>query len=283
MIEVVRPGPLATVQDLGRPGLGDLGVGRSGAADRRSLQLANRLVGNPESAAGIEVTLGGLVLRFARSALVGLAGAPCPARVDDRAVDMYAPVPVRAGQTLHLGAPTVGLRTYLAVRGGIDVPPVLGSRSTDTMAGLGPDPLTAGVRLPIGADSVADPVVDHAPQRSYADSAVLRVVPGPREDWFVDGAIETLCSAAYTVTRDCDRVGMRLDGPALTRRVSDELKPEGTVLGALQVPPSGQPILFLADHPVTGGYPVIAVVCDDDLHLAAQARPGHRLKFRAAT
>lgn len=280
MIEVVRPGPLAIVEDLGRPGLGDLGVGRSGAADRRSLRLANRLVGNRESAAGIEATLGGLVVRFESSALVGLAGAPCPLRVDDRVVDMYAPVAIRAGQTLRLGPPPVGLRTYLAVRGGIDVPPVLGSRSTDTLAGLGPDRLAAGTRLPIGVDYVSDPVVDHAPQRPYADPVVLHVIPGPRDDWFVDGALHTLCSAAYTVTRDCDRVGMRLDGPVLVRQITDELKPEATVLGAVQVPPSGQPIVFLADHPVTGGYPVIAVVTDDDLHLAAQARPGHRLIFR---
>jgi biotin-dependent carboxylase-like uncharacterized protein len=280
VIEVVRPGPLATVQDLGRPGLGDLGVGRSGAADRPSLRLANRLVGNRESAAGIEATLGGLVVRFESTALVGLAGAPCPLRVDDRAVDMYAPVAIRAGQTLRLGVPPIGLRTYLAVRGGIDVPPVLGSRSTDTLAGLGPDRLSPGTRLPIGADHVGHPVVDHAPQRSYTDPVVLHVIPGPRDDWFVDGAIQALCSGAYTVTRDCDRVGMRLHGPVLARQITDELKPEATVLGAVQVPPSGQPILFLADHPVTGGYPVIAVVSDDDLHLAAQARPGHRLMFR---
>lgn len=281
MIEVERTGPLATVQDLGRPGLADLGVGRSGAADRSSLRLANRLVGNRESAAGIEVTLGGLVVRFGRAGLVGLAGAPCPLTLDGRAVDMHSPVAVRAGQTLRLGAPLVGLRTYLSVRGGIDIPPVLGSRSTDTLAGLGPDRLAAGATLPVGAEHVTEPVVDHAPQRAFPDPPVLRVVPGPRDDWFVDDAVQTLCSMPYTVSRDCDRVGMRLDGPALARRIQAELKPEGTVLGAVQVPPNGQPIVFLADHPVTGGYPVIAVVCADDVNLAAQLRPGQRLMFRA--
>lgn len=282
MIEVVRPGPLATVQDLGRAGLGHLGVGESGAADRRSLRLANRLVGNSEPAAGIETTLGGLVAWFERAALVALTGAPCPVRVDARAVDMYAPVPLRAGQTLTLGTPSAGLRTYVAVRGGIDVPPVLGARATDTLAGLGPARLAPGTRLPIGTARAGDPVVDYAPQRPYTDEVVLRVIPGPRDDWFVDGAVDALCSTPYTVTSDCDRIGMRLDGPVLTRRIPAELKSEATVTGALQVPPSGQPILFLADHPVTGGYPVIAVVADEDVHLAAQARPGQRLVFTPA-
>ena len=279
-LEVLSPGPFATVQDLGRPGLAHLGVGESGAADRRSLRLANRLVGNPEGAAALEATLGGLTVRFDSAVLVALTGAPCPVTVGGRGAAMYAPLSLRAGETLRLGMPEAGLRTYLAVRGGIDVPGVLGSRSTDTMASLGPAPLSPGARLPVGAPTQPHPGVDLAPQEPYASEIRLDVVLGPRDDWFTAEGLAALCHGPYTVTDKCDRVGIRLDGPVLARRIERELKPEATVTGALQVPPNGQPILFLADHPVTGGYPVIAVVTEDDLHLAAQARPGQRFWFR---
>lgn len=279
MIEILGTGPFATVQDLGRPGLASLGVGESGAADRRGLRLANRLVGNPEGAAAIEATFGGLDIRFERIAIVALTGAPCPVRLDGRAVDMYAPVCVRAGQRLRLGPPEHGLRTYLAVRGGVDVPPVLGARATDVLAGLGPAPLEAGHTLPIGGSAVALPVVDYAPQPPSAEQPVLRVRPGPRDDWFTPDSLAKLTSAPYEVTQHSDRVGIRLRGPVLSRCVSGELPPEPMVRGALQVPPDGQPVLFLADHPVTGGYPVIGVVSENDLHLAAQVRPGQRIAF----
>ena len=279
-IEIVHPGPLATVQDLGRPGLAALGVGESGAADRRSLRLANRLVGNPEGAAAIEITFGGLVARFARAGVIAMAGAPCPLRVGGRTADMYAPIRVRGGDELRVEPPTRGMRSYLAVRGGIAVPPVLHSRATDTFAGVGPGPLRTGSPLPIGSDALAYPNVDLAPQPAYPDEPVLRVVPGPRDDWFAGDAVAALCSSPYQVSSDSNRVGLRLAGPALRRRDSRELPPEAMVRGALQVPPSGQPILFLADHPVTGGYPVIAVVVPDDLHLAAQTRPGQHIHFR---
>ncbi|WP_137814195.1 biotin-dependent carboxyltransferase family protein [Gandjariella thermophila] len=279
-LQIVHPGPSATVQDLGRPGLAALGVGRSGAADRRSLRLANRLVGNPEGAAAVEITFGGLAARFDRPALVAVTGAPCPVRVGDRAAGMNGPVRVPPGAELRVGTPTSGMRSYLAVRGGIDVPPVLHARATDTLAGLGPSPLAPGTVLPIGSDALAYPTVDLAPQPGYPDQPVLRVVPGPRDDWFTGDALATLCSVPYEVTSDSNRVGLRLAGPALRRRDARELPPEPMVDGALQVPPSGQPILFLADHPVTGGYPVVAVVVEDDLHLAAQTRPGQRIRFR---
>jgi biotin-dependent carboxylase-like uncharacterized protein len=193
---------------------------------------------------------------------------------------MYAPLHVRGGETLQLALPVVGLRTYLAVRGGIEVPCVLGSRSTDTMASLGPPPLSPGTRLPVGAPSLPNPGVDVAPQSRYPSELTLDVVLGPRDDWFTPEGLAALSRGPYTVTDKCDRVGIRLEGPALTRRIERELKPEATVSGALQVPPNGQPILFLADHPVTGGYPVVGVVAESDLHLAAQARPGQRLWFR---
>ncbi len=279
MIEVLRPGPLTTVQDLGRPGLAHLGVGRSGAADRPSLELANRLVGNREGDAGLEVTLGGLALRFECATTVALTGAPCRVRVAGRARDLDAPVPVAAGQVLELGMPGEGVRTYLAVRGGLAVPAVLGARATDVLAHLGPPPLRAGDRLPLGHPSGAAPCVDVAPVRALSSEPVLRVVPGPRADWFTPAAMEVLGTSPYEVTAASDRVGVRLAGPALERARVEELPSEGVVDGAVQVPPDGQPVVFLADHPVTGGYPVIAVVHPDDLPAVAQARPGQHVRF----
>ncbi len=283
MIEIRAPGPLSTVQDLGRPGLAALGVGRSGAADRAALRLANRLVGNPEEAAGLEITFGGLTARFERAATVALTGAPCPVEVGGSAGSMYGPISVPAGAELRLGVPASGARTYLAVRGGLDVAPVLGSRATDVLAGLGPPVLTVGTRLRIGTAAGEQPDVDVAPVPPYRQSVTLRTLRGPREDWFSPAALDTLGSASYDVSSESNRVALRLTGPALTRVIERELPSEGMVPGAIQVPPDGQPVLFLADHPVTGGYPVVGVVDEDDLPLAAQARPGDRIRFRLAT
>jgi biotin-dependent carboxylase-like uncharacterized protein len=280
VIEILDPGPLGTVQDLGRPGHGALGVGESGAADRGSLRLANRLVGNPEGVAALELTFGGLRARFVRSAIVAVTGAPCPIVAGPRAVAMNGPIDVRAGEELVLGPPTEGLRSYVAVRGGVDVPPVLGSRSTDLLSGIGPPALRPGVRLPIGDAATSWPNVDLAPSHALTGLPTVRILPGPRTDWFEPSALAVLCSAPYQVTADSNRVGVRLDGSALARSVTGELPPEGMVRGALQVPPDGRPILFLADHPVTGGYPVIAVVSDADLDRTAQLRPGDFLRFR---
>ena len=194
---------------------------------------------------------------------------------------------VPAGALLRIGAPAAGLRTYLAVRGGVDVPAVLGSRSADLLSGLGPAPLRAGELLPLGsagpAGAIDTPAPRPGPVRGVARTgpAELRVRPGPRDDWFAPGAIELLCGSDYTVTPASDRTGVRLDGRALPRASgrTGELASEGVVTGALQVPPDGRPILLLADHPVTGGYPVLAVVRSADIGLAAQLRPGHRVRF----
>jgi biotin-dependent carboxylase-like uncharacterized protein len=281
VIEVLRTGPLATVQDLGRPGHAALGVGLSGAADRRALRLANRLVGNPEGAAAIEITFGGFAARFEDLARVALAGAPC----DVTPGAMHEPIYLRPGSELRVGPPEAGLRTYLAVAGGIDVEPVLGSRATDTLAGLGPERLDAGARLPVGPARGEAPGVDAVPVAAPVADPVLRVLPGPRADWFADDAVSRLLGEPWEVTSDADRVGIRLDGPRLERTeaaAERELPSEGMVTGALQVPPSGRPVLFLADHPVTGGYPVIAVVVEDDIPAAAQVRPGATIRFRRA-
>ncbi|MCT9931112.1 biotin-dependent carboxyltransferase family protein [Planotetraspora sp. A-T 1434] len=281
MIEVVSPGPYATVQDLGRPGYGHLGVPRSGAADAPSLRLANRLVGNPESAAGIETTFGGVALRFAAGAWIALAGAPCAVEAAGRPVGMCAPFWMPEGGELRVGLPYEGLRTYLAVRGGIGVDPVLGSRSTDSLSGLGPPPLRAGMVLPLGGAEPAAPIaVDVAAQRAFPRCPTVGVVPGPRDDWFTPQALTALYGGPYEIATESNRVGVRLRGPVLGRAREGELPSEGMALGAIQVPPGGQPIVFLADHPPTGGYPVIGVVQSGDVPMVAQLRPGDHLRFR---
>lgn len=279
-LEVLATGPQTTVQDLGRHGLAALGVGTSGAADRASLRLANRLLGNPEGAAALEVTFGGLIVRAHGGMFITLTGAACPMTIDGAPAGHAAVTWLPAGATLRLGPASSGLRGYLAVRGGIEVDPVLGSRSTDTLAGLGPAVPREGDILPVGPPPDDEPCVDVAPVGvPSGDEVRLRVVTGPRDDWFTDAALRDLLSAPYTVTGASDRVGMRLSGPVLERSREGELSSEGMVTGALQVPPTGQPTLFLADHPVTGGYPVIAVVVTEDIALAAQAPPGQRLRF----
>ncbi|WP_336724203.1 urea amidolyase family protein [Cellulosimicrobium cellulans] len=288
-VEVLATGPLVLVEDEGRPGLAAIGVGPSGAADRTSHALANRLVGNPASAATLEVALGGLALRFRARAVVALTGAAVPATVDGVPVGMNAPVPVPTGGVLRLGLATRGLRTYVAVRGGVTPGAVLGSRSRDTLAGIGPAPLRPGDELTVGAPVAgrwAAPgvaPVRHVPgelRPGERAGAVLEVLPGPRADWFLPGAWQAL-RALRTVSADSDRVAIRLDGQAVPRR-SGELPSEGLVRGAVQVPPDGRPVVFLADRPVTGGYPVIGVLRPDDVDRAAQLRPGDRVVLRAA-
>ncbi|WP_435198496.1 biotin-dependent carboxyltransferase family protein [Janibacter sp. GS2] len=279
-LEILATGSLVTVQDLGRLGLGALGVGTSGAVDRASLRLANRLLGNPDDAAALEVTFGGLEVRAHGGMFVVLTGAACAMTIDAAPVGHAAVTWLPDGATLRLAPATSGLRAYLGVRGGIDVSPVLGSRSTDTLSGLGPAVPRVGDRLPVGPPPDSPPLVEVAPVGLPTSGEVsLRVVPGPREDWFVPSALEDLLGATYEVTTESDRVGMRLSGPVLERARDGELSSEGMVTGALQVPPTGQPTLLLTDHPVTGGYPVIAVVVAGDIGLAAQAQPGQRLRF----
>ncbi len=371
-IEVIKPGPLATVQDLGRPGYGHLGVPRSGAADVASLRLANRLVGNPDGAAGIEFTLGRAALSFPAGARVAVTGAPAPLTVEPRTQEVAEDGPgstesdppgdtargvtgkaatnlpgdtargvtvepaaqeaarvmphgsafeVPAGGVLRVGAPPAGVRSYLAVHGGVGVPPVLGSRSADLRSGLGPAALRPGDVLPVGAPGPVSLMAAEAPgpvsqlaaeapgpaslmaaeapgpaslmaaeatgvqptvMPVAGEIAVLHVVPGPRDDWFAPDALQELCAGTYVVTPASDRTGLRLDGPALPFAGRGELLSEGVVTGALQVPHGGRPILLLADHPVTGGYPVIATVVSADIGLAAQLRPGSKLRVTLA-
>jgi KipI family sensor histidine kinase inhibitor len=338
-LEVIRSGPLATVQDLGRPGLGAIGVPPSGAADAASLIAANRLVGNRDDAAAIELTLGRAAFRFTAPATVAVTGAPAPVTATPQAQEQLAAPPshhpgpattpkdqhrppespghhpgfgaalegqhrpqespgrhpgfgaafeVPAGGEVSIGAPQAGLRTYLAVAGGIDTPVVLGSRSADLLSRLGGGPLRAGDRLAIGAVVAGDGgkaghVLPGAHVPIRGGVARLRVTGGPRLDWFTADALDELCANIYTVSPASNRTGLRLDGPPLTPASDAELPSEGLVTGALQVPRDGRPILLLADHPTTGGYPVIGVIVSTDLKIAAQLRPGDQLVFVAIT
>ncbi|MCX4756440.1 biotin-dependent carboxyltransferase family protein [Kitasatospora purpeofusca] len=276
---VVRPGPLTTVQDLGRRGVAHLGVPRAGAVDEPALRAANRLLGNGPGAAALETTLGGVAVRALRPLLVAVTGAPCPVRVDGRPAAWGAPVPVPAGAVLDVGAATAGVRAYLAVAGGIAVPPVLGSRSADLLSGLGPAPLSAGDRLPVGPRPPHRARPELVPLPAPPRELVLRLRLGPRADWFTPDALARLARDTYRVSPAANRIALRTEGPPLVRARDGELPSEGMVLGAVQVPPDGLPVVFLADHPTTGGYPVVGVVPAADLAAAAQSRPGTPLRF----
>jgi biotin-dependent carboxylase-like uncharacterized protein len=282
---VVRAGPSALVEDLGRPGHAGEGVPPSGTVDPPALRLANRLVGNPPGAAGLELLLGGARLEARGDLWVAVTGAAGPLTVVPRRGRPHpaawsAAMLLRDGDTLELATAVFGIRYVVAVRGGLAVPRTLGSASTDTLSGLGPAPLHDGDVLPVGAATGRLPLVDALPVTAPpVDEVLLRIAPGPRRDWFADDAWRALLDGPWTVGRDADRVGLRLEGPALGRRRGDELPSEGVVSGALQVPPAGRPVLFLADRPTTGGYPVIAVVAAADLPLAGQLRPGQFVAF----
>ena len=278
-LRVLEAGVLTTVQDPGRPGLAHLGVPRSGWLDPVAATLANRLVGNPEEAAVLECVLGGLVVEASTAVTVAVTGAECPVHVGGRAVPHAAAVSVPAGGVVTLGPATRAARCYVAVSGGIAVDPVLGSRATDTLSGIGPPSVTSGAELPVGP-AVGEPSGAMAAPGVRPGATVLRCAPGPRADWFTEEALRTLATTAYQVGPDSDRVGLRLTGAPLLRAVPGELPSEGLLLGAVQVPADGRPLVFLNDHPTTGGYPVVAVVDTPDLGRCAQLRPGDEVRFR---
>lgn len=278
-LHVIDPGAMTTVQDLGRSGYAHLGVPRSGALDQPALRLGNRLVGNPAEAAALETTLTGVRFRVSGATRFAVTGAGCSVRVDGREQPWGCAISARSGALIDVGAALDGLRSYVCIAGGVAVAPVLGSRSTDILSGLGPPVLAVGDMVGIGTvpAGAAPPVVEVARGRR---SPVLHLDLGPRADWFSPSSVDALDGASYTVATASNRIGLRLRGAALQRSRPGELPTEPMVLGAVQVPPSGQPVVFLADHPTTGGYPVIGVVRDEDLGVCAQARPGDRLTLR---
>ena len=280
MTLLVRDAPgLVTVQDRGRVGLAHLGVPRAGVLDRPAAALANRLVGNGPDDAVLEVTLGGLTVSSTAGHWVAVTGADCTVSLGGQTAGHGRAEWLPAGAELTLGPARTGVRSYLAVAGGIAVEPVLGSRSTDTLAWVGPPRVADAAELPVG-ESAGRPAAHDTPRPPAGGP--LRVDPGPRADWLVRGAFDQLCRAAYTVTTESNRIGLRLHGPPIAWARDRELASEGMVLGAVQVPPDGQPVVFLADHPPTGGYPVLAVVRAEDLWQCAQLRPGDEVRFRAS-
>jgi len=284
MIEVVGTGPQASVQDLGRVGYAAWGIAEGGAADRGSLRLANRLVGNAESAAAFELLLAGATLRFESAAVIAVTGATGPFIVDGRAGRCDGPQLVPAGAVVRFGTPMQRLRTYVAVRGGVATDLVLGSRATDESSGLG-RALRPGDVVPIGTDVVGPPLLDVAPVPRWPTGPItLHGVLGPRDGWFTVESLDAFGRSVYTVAAASDRVGIRLDGPPLQRRDDEaELLSEPTIRGAIEIPPDGRPIIFSADHPTTCGYPVVAVLDPHSADVAAQCRPGQSVTFALTT
>ncbi|KAE8168150.1 allophanate hydrolase subunit 2-domain-containing protein [Aspergillus tamarii] len=284
----------ALFQDLGRPGQANQGVSASGVLDRSAFRAANRTVGNPAGTGCLELTLGGFSFESTSQAVIGCAGAPCPVTIEDakgqttQITETYRPIALEPGDVVTFGHPRTGMRTYVAVRGGFEVNPILGSISTDTLAAVGPSPVVASSRLILknaqhGLTSVS---IHEAPAFTLpapGDVVVLDVVLGPRTDWFTKEGLETFTHQCWKVTAESSRAGVRLSGNVSIERKDDkaELPSEGTVTGAIQVPHNGQPVLFLADHPLTGGYPVIGAVAEYHLDLTGQLPANTIVQFRA--
>lgn len=278
-IEVLSPGLLTTIQDLGRFGLAHLGISPAGAADRLSLRIANHLVGNDENAATFEMTLVGATLRFYQPCTIALAGAAIATSV----VPMLEPVRVNAGFELQCGPLREGARAYLAIAGGIDVPGVLGSASTDLAAGFGGfhgRALKKGDLLRIGSEAQEPAAVDSARLKDLLrPGKTVRVTRGPQHHLFTECAFESFQASAYLVTEQSNRLGLRLSGTPLKPCIGGELLTEGVSLGAIQIPPNGQPIVLFIDQQTTGGYPKLANVIAADLHSIGQLRPRDTLRF----
>lgn len=283
MLKVLETGPQATFQDLGRNGYSGLGVGPSGAFDLGATRRANRMLGNDDNAPVIEILFGGFQLRAERPARLVFTGTDADVFVDKRRMRTHTVIDVSEGQTVRLDVGT-GLRAYLAVAGGFDVPVVLGSAATDTLSGIGPGPIHAGDCLSTGASRKNSPVgpphAKHVPAPFVPHQReVLDVVVGPRQDWFED--LSELFNQEFEITAESDRVGVNLKATRPLRRAAKgELASEGALRGALQVPPSGHPVAFGADHPITGGYPVIGVLTSESVDKLAQLSPGTVVTFR---
>ncbi|KAE8317079.1 allophanate hydrolase subunit 2-domain-containing protein [Aspergillus transmontanensis] len=284
----------ALFQDLGRPGQANQGVSASGVLDRSAFRAANRIVGNSAGTGCLELTLGGFSFESTSQAVIACTGAPCPITIADakgytaEITDTHRPIALEPGDVVTFGHPHTGMRTYLAVRGGFEIDPILGSVSTDTLAAVGPSAVTAGSALILknatqGLTSVSIHEAPAITLPSANDVVILDVVLGPRTDWFTKEGLETFLQQRWKVTAESSRAGIRLSGNVSIERKDDkaELPSEGTVTGAIQVPHNGQPVLFLADHPLTGGYPVIGAVAEYHLDLTGQLPVNTMVQFRA--
>jgi len=280
MLTILRAGIFTTVQDLGRNGYRQLGVSQTGALDAPALRLANLLVGNDENAAGLEITLGQFSTQFSRSGWIALTGAGCHAELDGKTLWTGWRYPVNPGQTLTLKTPTRGMRSYLAVSGGIDVPEVLGSRSTDlktAFGGLEGRPLRDGDTLPVGKKGRLPTQATGIKQLLFGNR--IRALPGPEYQEFSEESRESFWRTSWQLSPQSNRMGYRLYGHALKRETDREMLSHGLIPGVVQVPHGGQPIVLMADAQTTGGYPRIACVIEADLYNLAQIRLGEPVHF----
>jgi len=281
---VETPGLFTTVQDLGREGFAPMGVSASGAADPISLRIGNRLVGNPQSAAGLEMTLVGGAFAFERAAVIALTGADFGPSANGIPLPMWTSIEIQGGQTVTLGSSRSGARAYLCIRGGIAVEPFLGSASTHVLSGLGgfegralrkSDRLDLGAALPLfRTRTLSSQMLERLQPRK-----VIRVTEGPQSDWFASSSWEIFCESTFRVTEQSNRMGIRLEGPPIPLDASREMITEGVSLGSIQVPPSGQPIILFVEQQTTGGYPKIANVISADVHSLGQLRPRDSIRF----
>jgi len=297
-IEVLKSGLLSTLQDGGRHGLQHLGVGHAGAMDKNALRLANYLVGNAANAVAMEITLQGPRLRFETPALIALTGADIDARIHQNPIPLWRPIVLRAGSELVLGGMRIGARSYLAVAGGIEVARMLGSGSTDINAALGPPSLQVGMRLncnpehrdryirlwsalDVGAEKyhAASWWIDPAPWFDADPNIIVHTMRGAHFAQLDDESQRVFFADEFRIGNESNRVGYRLQGPHLKLAAPLELISEGLSAGTVQLPPSGNAIVLMAEHPTTGGYPRIGHVASADLAKLAQARPGQSLRF----
>ncbi len=284
-MEVIDPGLITLYQDLGRPGQGNLGVTPSGAGDHAAASTANAAVGNPRGATVLE-NIGGLKLKALTDTVICVTGAQARVRLGEMPVHLARPILVTAGHEVTIEPPTLGMRSYVAIRGGIVADSELGSSATDVLSGLGPDPVQAGDVIGVlpRSSAMTDAQLSNPLRVTATDKGVtqgvLRCVLGPRDDWFGKESVADFLSTTWTVTPDSNRVGLRLDAPmSVARTRTEELPSEGMVAGSIQIPPNGKPVIFLRDHAVTGGYPVIATVLEEDIDIASQLPPGAQVRF----
>jgi len=288
IFEVIQPGPLTTVQDLGRYGYQQYGVPVSGAMDNYALRVANLLVGNNEGEAGLEITLLGPQLRLLEDTVVAITGADLSPMLNNNPLPMWAAVMVGCGATISFHWPKKGCRSYLAVAGGIDIPKVMGSSSTyvkSHIGGVEGRPLRAGDCLKSGKARPGILERKLAPQYvpEYRDQSEVRVILGPQDDYFTEKGIRDFLHSEYTISTEADRVGYRLQGPRIEHKGGADIISDGIPLGAVQVPGDGLPIVLMADRQTTGGYAKIATVITVDVPKLAQAKPGDKVRFLQTT
>lgn len=285
-LTILSPGPLSTIQDAGRFGAMGKGFSPGGAMDTEAMTLANLLVGNAPGVGVVEMTMLGITARFDCDSVIALTGADMCARLNDRPVESYCSIAVHSGDVLSMKAARKGMRAYLAVAGGFDLPVVMGSVSTNLKCGLGGYQgrrLQAGDELPLNQSGTAYQPRRIAPPGDYPDCISLRVLLGPQDDAFTSQGMETFLTSAYTVTDKADRMGLRLSGEKIESKNGVDILSDGIAAGSVQIPASGTPIIMMADRQTTGGYAKIATVISADLSRAAQARPGTRIRFVQVT